>query len=178
MSQVKNIDIDNLVGGIQDTKQLTVKSKTSKTKGRLLKNSKKVVKQSALKDIKSSIDSVSLMKDHLLKTTKIMGQDLNLKQIANTKPQKELLQNILRKHNIDENAVAEALITLKDDPDYRARESFIDRSVRFLGYDYANKEQQSTTTNNVVFMPDILIKKYKKDSNINQIVEDGDLIAE
>jgi hypothetical protein len=178
MSQVKNIDIDSLVGGIQETKQLTVKSKTSKTKGRLLKNNKKVTRQSALRDIKESTNTADIMKKHILKTTQLAGRDLNITNIATTKPQKELLQNILRKHNIDENAVAEALITLKDDPDYRARESFIDRSVRFLGYDYANKEQQSTTTNNVVFMPDILIKKYKKDSNINQIIEEGDLIAE
>lgn len=178
MSQAKNIDIDNLVGGIQDTKQLTVKSKLSNKHNKLLKKSKPVSHVRRVKDIKSSISTANIIKENVLKVDSLKGKAINLNQIASTRPQKELLQNILRKHNIDENAVAEALITLKDDPDYRARESFIDRSVRFLGYNYQDKEVATSTTNNVVFMPDILIKKYKRDSNINQIVEDGDLIAE
>lgn len=178
MSQSKNIDIDSLVGTIKDTKDLTVKTKTNNIYKRALKKNKKVVKQSALQDIKNSTTSVDIMKKHLIKTTKLAGHELNLNQLANTKPQKELLQNILRKHNIDENAVATTLLTLKDDPDYRARESFIDRSIKYLGYNYADKEQQSTTNNTVVYMPDILIKKYKRDSNINQIIEEGDLVAE
>lgn len=178
MGQHQKDDINNLIADIQATSKANIKSNISLRHKRVIKKVKQSAPVVGNSRVKDKLMIANTIKDKILNTDKLLGQDLNINKIANSKPQKELLQEILRKHKIDENAVAETLLTLKDDPDYRARESFIDRSVRFLGYNYQEKEQQSTTTNNVVFMPDILLKKYRKDNNINQIIEDGDLIAE
>jgi len=45
------------------------------------------------------------------------------------------LQQALRDQGIDEVSIGQTLIEMKNNRDWRAKESFVDRSSKFLGYD-------------------------------------------
>jgi len=48
---------------------------------------------------------------------------------------KNALQEALRAQGIDEVSIGQTLIEMKNNRDWRAKESFVDRSSKFLGYD-------------------------------------------
>ena len=45
------------------------------------------------------------------------------------------LEEAMRKKGIDEGSIADTLIEMKHNRDWRSKESFVDRAARFLGHD-------------------------------------------
>lgn len=45
------------------------------------------------------------------------------------------LQEALRAKGVDEDSIADTLIQLKNNRDWRAKESYVDRTAKFLGHD-------------------------------------------
>lgn len=58
---------------------------------------------------------------------------------------KNALQEALRAKGIDEGSIGDTLLEMKNNRDWRAKESFVDRSSKFLGYD--NGPQSLTQIN-------------------------------
>lgn len=58
---------------------------------------------------------------------------------------KNALQEALKRKGVDEDSIADTLLEMKRNRDWRAKESYVDRAGKFLGYD--NGPQQLTQIN-------------------------------
>jgi len=67
--------------------------------------------------------------------------------IRNPKVQ-NALQEALRRKGVDEDSITESLLELKHNRDWRAKESFIDRTGKFLGYTEDKSQGTKVLINN------------------------------
>lgn len=175
MRHDKKLDTTALINEIKKSKQITNTKITRATKRKAIKKVKDLPQSPASQGIKNKLNITKSIKNNLYNANRLGKATVNLNQIATSRPQKDLLQKILRKHNINEDSVATTLLTLKDDPDYRAREAYIDKTIKYLGYEFTEKGTDGTgQTNNIVIMPAEIVKKFKKDrigDDDNDIIE-------
>lgn len=61
--------------------------------------------------------------------------DVNASRLLSSAKVGNALQEALRAKGIDEDSIGDTLLEMKNNRDWRAKESFVDRSTKFLGYD-------------------------------------------
>lgn len=154
-------------------KEIKEKTKQPKTNGKIygaLPRIKKLSPISGHSEVKDKL-RVANQLNKRLDNPKRQKRQRFITDIAKTSKQRDLLRTVLLKNNVNEQSIAETLLELKDNPDYKAKESYIDRAVKYLGY---NQVADNQVTNNLIIMPDSLVNKYKSDTNVEMIQGDSD----
>lgn len=168
-----NTSINVINRELSAIKEIKEKTKQPKTNGKIygaLPKIKKLTPISGHLEVKDKI-RVANQLNKRLESNKKQKRQRYITDIAKTSKQRDLLRTVLLKNNVNEQSIAETLLELKDNPDYKAKESYIDRAVKYLGY---NQVADNQVTNNLIIMPDSLVNKYKSDTNAETIVGDSD----
>lgn len=71
------------------------------------------------------------------------------RMLANVNVQ-NALQEALRDQGIDEQSIAETLITIRKNRDWRAKEAFVKHAGKFLGYDTSSQAGPVAQVGNIV----------------------------
>ena len=162
-----------LINQLKEGKKAQTRIKGAKIEQKVLKSATELTKSAGSGYIKRTLNTVDTTKRNILKPkTLFNGVQLSQSSLSTT-AQKELLRKILIKNGVNEESVADTMQKLRRNKDFRAKIAYIDRAVKYLGYDYeAPQASQGTNNTNIVIMPPDIIKKYRDSNNINTLGDD------
>lgn len=170
MQTSKLVDISTIEKTIQNNSKKTQGNKAGLTSQKKIK--KEIVYPSVggsvsthnSIDIAKTINNKTSGVNRLKNGAVIDSVGLSLRQ---SKHSRNLLQKILIKNGVNEESVAKTMISLSKSRDYRAKTAYIDRAVKYLGYDYESPDKPTIGQSNIVIMPNSIVDKYQKSTNID-----------
>jgi len=168
MQSPKLVDIPTIKKTIKNNKKKLIVNKGG------LSVQKSIKKETILPSIggsastHNSIDTAKSIKTSTIKTNMLKsGVSVSLESLTRTKQSKDLLKKILLKNGVNEESVAKTMISLSKNKDYRAKTAYIDRAVKYLGYDYESPDKPTMSQSNIVIMPNSIVDKYQKSTNVD-----------